>query len=244
MEVIILEDEQIAAKRLKRMLEDLDMGIQVVEIFESIQDTAQYLLSTERDPEVLFVDIQVVDGNSMELFEIIEVKPKVIFTTAHDEYAVLAFRKNALDYLLKPIKKDELREAVSKARTISADQALNIDKKQSLYKSRFLIRFGTQLKNVKTEDIAYVYSENKLCYFVARDGTRTPSDYKLKDLENLLDPKLFFRINRQFIIQIDAISKIRTHFKSRLRLELSPAFDEDVIISTHKTPDFKQWLDR
>lgn len=242
MKAIILEDEIIASNRLKRMINEIDEEIEVLAAFTSIQDTASFLLELEEQPDILFLDIHVVDGNSFELFNILDINSKVIFTTAYDEYAVEAFRKNAIDYLLKPIKKDQLKEAIKRAKPgTEIKEAIPAEEG---YKSRILIKFGSKIKSVKTEDIAYIFSQNKISYFYTHSGDRVPSDYKLQDLEEMLDPDLFFRLNRQFIAYIDSISKISTHNASRLKIELTPPIDEKIVVSTEKTRIFKKWIER
>ena len=237
---VILEDEQIASKRLMRMIQELDTDIQVIKIFESIRETKSYFNSIEDHPDLLFLDIHVADGNSFELFNHIDIKSKIIFTTAYDEYAISALRKDAQDYLLKPIKVEELSNALEKS-TRHIQRGLDSTDSE---KERFLFRFGAKLNSIKISDIKYIYSKNKISYFVTNDAQKTPSDYKLQDLEEQLDTNIFFRANRQFIIHINSIDTIKTHTASRLKLTLNPPFEGDLIISTEKTRDFKKWIDR
>ena len=241
MTALLLEDEIIASNRLQRLLAEIDPDIEIVATFTSIQETANYLFEAAVQPDILFLDIHVLDGNSMELFKLLDITSKVIFTTAYDEYAVEAFRKNATDYLLKPIKKDQLVDAISKAKPTS--KALIPALPEEQYKSRFLIRFGNKIKSIKTEEIAYIFSKDKIGFFFTRDGQKIASDYKLQDLEEMLDPQKFFRLNRQFIGHLDSIDKIKTHNASRLLISLKPAIDEEVIISTERTRAFKKWMD-
>ena len=237
---ILLEDEQIAAKRLKRMINEVAKDIEVLAIYESIEDTVNYLLNNNH-PDIIFVDIHVADGNSFELFNIIEVKSKVIFTTAYDKYAIEAFRKNATDYLLKPLKKEQLAEAIKKATPLYKNPTNEYAEK---YKNRFLIKFANKLHSVKTTDIAYIFSRNKISFFYTFTGERFASDYKLQDLENMLDPQYFFRANRQFLIHIDSIVKIQRHEASRVILTLNPPIEEQIIVSTEKTRVFKTWMEK
>ncbi len=243
MKSIIVEDEIVAAQRLLRMLTETNEPIENIAIFESVEEIATYLLANEH-PDILFLDIEVADGNSFELFKIMEVKSKVIFTTAYSEFGAAAFRKNAADYLLKPIKLEELKEAIVKVKNqlpVAQDAFVELPQQ---YKDRFLIKFGSKITVIKTEDIAYIYSENKIAYFYLRSGLKVASDYKLQDLEAMLDPKMFFRVNRQFIVHIDAILAMNTFTKARVNLKLVPAFREDIIVSTEKTPELKEWLER
>ena len=240
MNVIIVEDEQLAASRLKRMIHEVAPDIKVVSIFETVEDTASFL-SRRNDIEIIFLDIHVADGNSFELFNIIDIKCNVIFTTAYDQYAIEAFRKNATDYLLKPLKKEQLAEAIAKANPVS-NKLLNEIK--SPYKKRIIIKFMSKLHSIKTNEIAYIFSKNKISYFYMIDGQRYASDYKLQDVEKLLDPSIFFRANRQFIIHIDAVESMTKHQASRIKVAVKPVISETIIISTDKTPVFKEWLNR
>lgn len=237
---IILEDEAIASKRLARLIRELDSDIEILHTFETISDTRDFYTQSETQPDLLFLDIHVADGNSFELFKYIDIQSKIIFTTAFDEYAIDALRKEAKDYLLKPIKREELKAALTK----STAHIQRGTEDSGMAKERFLFRFGSKLNSIKIEDICYIFSKNKISYFVTQDGQKTPSDYKLQELETQLDPKCFFRANRQFIINIDAIDGIKTHTASRLKISLNPPFDGNLIISTEKTRDFKKWIDR
>lgn len=218
-------------------------GVEVIDVFQSIADLADYLLKHEH-PDILFQDIMVSDGNSFDLYEIVNVQSNVIFTTAYDEYAIKAMRNNAVDYLLKPLKKDELVHAIERA-TVMSDQIIKkVSKELNTYKERFLVRFGNKLHSIKSSEIAYIYSEEKLSFFILKDGQRVASDYRLQSLEKELDPKLFFRANRQFIIHIDSIAKMLRYSRARVNLKLIPDYPHDIIISTENTPRFKKWIDR
>ncbi len=237
---IIVEDEMIAAQRLLRMVNEVDSTIDNLHIFESIKETVEYLMQNPH-PDILFLDIQVADGNTFELFKILEIKSRVIFTTAYSEHAVAAFRANAIDYLLKPINAEELAEAISKVKLKDQQEPISLPKSTE-YKDRILIRFTSKLTVVKTSEIAYIFSENKIAYFYLATGQKVASDYKLQDLEELLDPKIFFRVNRQFIVNIDSVQSMSTYSKARVNLKLIPDFKDDIIVSTEKTPELKSWL--
>lgn len=241
MTFIILEDEMIAAQRLARMVKEIYPEWQHTGVFESVEELAGHLLA-HGQPDVLFMDIQVADGNSFELFNVIDVRSKIIFTTAYSEFAVNAFRHNAVDYLMKPINGEELKKALEKLAWFDPAKNKELTEHFTEFKNRFLIKFGSKLTVVNTSDLAYVYSENKIGYFVQRNGHKVASDYKLQDLESQLDPRYFFRVNRQFIVHIDSISSMNTYSKARINLRLNPEFKEDIIISTEKTPEFKEWL--
>lgn len=238
MKALILEDEQLAANRLKRMLKEVAVDIKVVATFESIKDTQEYLME-HTDIDILFLDIHVADGNSFELFNLSDIQSHVIFATAYDKYAIEAFRKNAIDYLLKPLKKIELAEAIEKVSMLNKDDHFLPQEK---FKQRIVINFMSKLTSIKVKDIAYVYSKDKISYFYLNQGDKYASDYKLQDIEKMLNPKYFFRANRQFIIHIDALDQIKKHQASRLKITLNPRIDKEIIISTEKTPLFKTWL--
>ncbi|MCB0648498.1 MAG: response regulator transcription factor [Saprospiraceae bacterium] len=238
MKVVILEDESIAAKRLIRLLEEIDPDLEIAGNYQSIADTASHLLE-KGQPDVLLLDIHVLDGNSMELFKILHIKSKVVFTTAYDEFAVEAFRKNAIDYLLKPIKKDELSEAIGKAKVFT--NPVPIDN-TTPYKTNLLAKFGAKVKNVEVSDIAYVHSRDKISYIHLHSGAKIATDFRLQDFEEMLDPTAFFRINRQYIASKNAIDQMVTHNASRFKVSLKPPIEDDIVISTEKTREFKKWL--
>lgn len=239
---IILEDEIIAANRLQRMITEVDPSIRIIDMFDTIEDTANYFHESKEHPDLIFMDIQVADGNSFELFSIVDIKSKIIFTTAYDDYAVKAFRKKAIDYLTKPIKIEELREAILKAKHF--DSATTLDLPKPKYKELFLLRFGSKFHNLPVKNIAYVFSKNKISFFYSHDGNRAPSDYSMHEIEQLLDPAQFFRVNRQMIVNLSAIDSMQSHTASRIKLRLRPALSEEIVISTEKTKSFKEWLDR
>lgn len=245
MNAIIVEDEYIAAERLKRMVKELNPEIQILHTFESIEETAEYWTTKDDSIDLVFLDVELADGNSFELFNLIDISADVIFTTAYNEYAVQAFRQNALDYLMKPIKENQLKDALN--RLTSEKQVFKEDVSQgskSQFRSRFLIKFGSKLHSIKVEDIAYIFSKNKLSYFYLKDGSRYPSNFKLQDLEDQLDSDQFFRANRQFIIHIESLDDIIRHDSSRVKLRLTPPIEEDIVVSTEKTKVFKEWLKR
>ncbi len=239
MEAWILEDEKPAASRLARMVVEEDSSFEVTEIHQSVKSLVARL--TVRDfPDVLFLDIHVADGNSFELFDLIEVPSSVIFTTAYDQYAIRALRADAADYLLKPIKREELKKALEKVRSKTAGPS----RQKKSFRSRFLIRAGNKIRIVRTSDLAFAYSENKLTYLVTWKGDRLPSDLRLQDLENDLPPDLYFRVNRQYIVHHDAIAEMHTYSKSRVVLLLNPPVHEKIVVSSETTPKLKKWLDR
>ena len=242
--VLIIEDEQVAFRRLQRLLEEVyDSELEVVGHCTGLDDAVDFL-NANGQPDLILLDIQLNDGLGLDLYERVDVQCSVIFTTAFDQYAVDAFRKNAVDYLLKPIKKEELREAVERALNRNTQPPASQVYQATAYRSRFLIRFGSRLFAIKTEDIAYIYSENKLSFFILRNGKRIPSDTKLQELEDQLNPEEFFRVNRQFIVHFDSIHEMSAYSKSRIKILLDPPAPSDVVVSTETTRVFKEWLSR
>jgi DNA-binding LytR/AlgR family response regulator len=242
MTAIIVEDEPVAYRRLKRMLvETFGEEVDVVAHFDSVQATAEYLHSTPH-PDIIFLDIQLSDGSSFDLFDMADIESNIIFITAFDQYAIEAFRKNAVDYLLKPIKKAELIEAVERGDFSKAKAAKAVGAAISPYRERFLIRFGSRLFSIKTSEIAFIYSENKMSFFVQWDGKKVPSDFKLQDLEDMLDPASFFRANRQIILHVDSIAEMNSYSKSRIKITVQPPAPFEIIVSTETSRKFKTWL--
>ncbi len=250
MNIIIIEDEKPAARLLQRKVEKL--GLEVNTLLHSVEESIAWFVENKH-PDLIFLDIQLSDGLSFEIFEKIDIKSAVIFTTAYDEYALRAFKLNSIDYLLKPIDDEDLDKAIQKykARNQAASN-FNLDfdliKKMLVnpidlnYKKRFTIKIGQQLKMINIEDVECFYSENKGTYLHALDNRNYLLDQTLELLENELDPKEFFRINRKFIIPLKSIKEIQLHSNSRLKIILPSYKDEEVIVAREKVGDFKEWL--
>lgn len=246
---LIVEDEKPSARRLQRMLENL--GIRVVTTLHSVGDSISWFLQNE-DPDLIFLDIQLSDGLSFEIFEEVEVKSPIIFTTAFDEYALQAFKLNSVDYLLKPIDDEELEAAVEKFRKNlpSGDKEINFEKLKSLlniptsnYKKRFTIQVGQHLKLVEINEISCFYSENKGTYLHSLSNRSFLLDCSLDKLETDLDPRQFFRVNRKFIIAMKDIADILTYSNMRLEVKLKHYQGEQIIVSRERVKDFKEWLE-
>lgn len=249
MKVLIIEDEQPAAKRLLKMLKEVEPDIQVLDSIVSVS-TAIKWFAENKTPELIFSDIQLSDGLSFEIFKSINLNCPVIFTTAYDQYAIEAFKVNSIDYLLKPIKKEELANAVTKFKKLSGNApAIDINKLlQALnpaaqdYKQRFIVRYGEHIKTINIEEAVYFYTEAKVNFLCTKDGRRYVIDYNLDQLDASLDPKIFFRINRQYIIGIHAISEMFAYSKSRVLIKLNPEAKHETIVSTDRSAAFKLWL--
>ena len=249
MRVVIVEDEAAASRRLKKLLHEINPAIEVLQELDSIETSLEWL-GMGHEYDLLLLDIHLADGSSFEIFEHIEIEKPIIFTTAYDEYAIKAFKVNAIDYLLKPIKKAELSKAIERFESLrkNSDSSLkNLLKSlkpenSSNYQKRFLIRIGQNIKVVEVNDAAYFYTEDKITFLITQAGKRYPVDYSLEKLDSTLNPQKFFRINRQFIINIDAIQDMYAYSKSRVKIGLNPPSDFDTIVSTERSPRFKKWL--
>lgn len=253
MKVLIIEDERPAAKRLTKMVQKFRPKFEILETLDSVEGAVEWL-ETYKKPDLIFMDIQLADGLSFEIFGQTEVTSPIIFTTAYDEYALQAFKVNSLDYLLKPIDPEELEKALMQYDQYQQNNSPAVDNSaitqllqtltQKEYKERFLVKIGQQLTYLKVSDIAYFYSEDGLIFACQHNGKRHNLDYTLDQLSAILNPADFFRINRKIITHLPSIKKIHTYFNSRLKLELAPATDMETIVSRDRVGDFKRWLDK
>lgn len=251
MNVIIIEDEKPSARRLQRLLEKIDLQTDVM--LHSVAESVEWFSNNEH-PDLIFLDIQLSDGLSFEIFEEINVKSSIIFTTAYDEYALQAFKLNSIDYLLKPIDEEELQAAVNQYRQnmpVSKQVQLNFDDIRKLlvnpveraYKKRFTTRIGQHIKMIPVDEIECFYSENKGTYAHTTQGRDYLLDSTLEVLQDELEPQTFFRVNRAFIVSINAIDDIIAYTNSRLKLKLSSYKDQEVIVARERVKDFKLWLE-
>lgn len=253
MNLLIVEDEEQAGKKLRRMIKELLPDAFVHGPLESVADAAEWI-SENPNPDLIFMDIHLADGLSFEIFTKVEVKTPVIFTTAYDQYALRAFKLNSVDYLLKPIEKEELKTAIQKFQdhyskpTVQANDELRYLSAKSdyenKYKQRFISRTGDKIIAIDTEDIAYAYSENKATWLKSFEGKNYLVDYSLEQLEDLFDPGEFFRLNRQYISRFEAIDKMLSYSNTRLKIRLKHCEDESIVLSREKTKLFKEWIDR
>jgi two-component system, LytTR family, response regulator LytT len=235
MKILIIEDEAAAARRLTKMLIELEPEAEVLDCLDSIGQSLRWLANNP-PPDLIFMDIHLADGDSFEIFRHLDIESPVIFITAYDQYALQAFKVHALDYLLKPIKREELAQALIHVRP-------KIDKGVKMqWNQRFLIRTGASFRVVDLKEAAYFYAENKITFLAAHNGKRYPLDFTLEKLEEMLPSDQYFRINRQFIVSIAAIQEMHAVSKSRVKLRLNPACDHDVVVSTERSPIFKKWL--
>lgn len=251
MNILIVEDEPHAAARLKELAGKHIPGARVVEMLDSVSGVVKWF-EVNTMPDLILMDIQLADGLSFEIFEKVTVSSPVIFTTAYDEYALKAFKVNSIDYLLKPIDEDEFSTAIRKHQSLTGVDAtkLTLDRigmaMQMLtkrYKERFVIKVGEHLRFVEIKDILYFFSEDKITFCRSVDNRNHIVDFTMDQLESLVDPKRFFRINRQYIVSTEAIADMLSHVNSRIRLVLKGGTDAEVIVARERVQEFKSWLD-
>lgn len=245
MKVVIIEDEIFSAEKLMHQLQKLDSSLEIIAILPSVQKCFEWF-QTNPEPDLIFSDIQLEDQNSFEFFRQFKVHAPIIYTTAFDQFAIQAFKQNSIDYLLKPIDIDELRLALDKFNQLEFRNYLKVKKSNSSkldYKERFLVKKGNQLVVVKTDEVRFFKSEQKVTFLVTSDNQRLILDQTLDQLSSVLDPKKFFRINRSRLISIECIHKIHPHFNGRLKLDLIPSDDEEVFVSRDRVQNFKDWLE-
>jgi DNA-binding LytR/AlgR family response regulator len=255
MRILIVEDEYGAAQNLLSMLNEMDGDFEVLDVLETVQDTLDWVRSNNT-PDLAFFDIQLADGLSFEIFEKAELNFPVIFTTAYNEYALRAFKVNSIDYLLKPINKKELEQALSKFNKIheiqkdkGEDQRLDgifktlEELRSKNYKKSFLIHYRERMIPLSVRDIDYIMIDNGRVKCFCEDGNSWFMDQTLDEIEQSVDPDEFFRANRQFLISRAAIKEVNHYFTGRLKVSLSRECEEDIIISKGKAAAFKQWLD-
>ncbi len=252
MNVIIIEDEKPSARRLQRMLAEL--GIEVQTMLHSVEEAINWFSANEH-PDLIMLDIQLSDGLSFEIFDEIEVKSSIIFTTAYDEYALKAFKLNSIDYLLKPIDQDELEAAIKQFKNnrqqntpnlqvdINQIRKMLINPMDRNYKERFTVKIGQHLKMIAVDDIECFYSENKGTYIYTSDKREYLVDRTLEQLDSVLNPTKFFRVNRKFFININKIKDIVSYTNSRLKIILNNFSEHELIVSREKVKDFKNWLE-
>lgn len=249
MNVLILEDEPRAANYLERLLLKVAPEMKVLARLESVRDAVPFLLS-HPDVALIFSDVQLADGLSFEIFGQVAVTCPIIFTTAYDHYAIEAFKTNGIDYLLKPVEEERLKQAIEKSRrfapALSLDMLLQFRNSlaSKTYKSRFMVRAGDKIKSVPLEEILAFYSLEKSTYLHTLAHRNYSIDYSIDQLEGMLNPETCFRINRRFIVTIAACSNIVAWSNSRLRIKIEGLDDEEIIVARERVQDFKGWLDR
>ena len=251
MNVLIVEDEIYAAQGLEKMLRSIEPGLNVLKVIGSVDETIEYL-SDNPAIDLIFMDIQLSDGISFEIFSEIKVEYPVIFTTSYDEYAIKAFQVNSVDYLLKPVEKAALQKSIDKYKKLFATPTQNKQIEQMLaqisfvkkeFKSRLLVKTAKGMQTLPIEDVAFIYIENQIVFVKTTSDQRFALEKSLDELEKQLDPSKFFRLNRQFIASIKAIHAIHNYFNNTLKIELKPPIDKEIIVSRYTVKSFKDWLD-
>ena len=251
MKAIIIEDEEFAAIRLENMIREYDSSVEIVTRLQSVKESVLWLKSNP-NPDLIFLDIQLEDDLSFSIFDQVKVSSQIIFTTAFDEYAIKAFKLKSIDYLLKPVNRDELSQAISKFRNWNNEKTVLINpdelrrmifQQKVMYRERFSVTVGEKLKTISVDDIAYFFSISGITFAVMKTKHQYSIDLSLDTIKEQLNPAEFFRINRQYLVQIKAISNVHVFPKSRLKLDLNPPSTEEIFVSQEKVPEFKRWLD-
>jgi DNA-binding LytR/AlgR family response regulator len=252
MKVLVVEDEPLAAEKIIDYINELVPDAAAEGPITNIEEGILWFENHD-EPDVIISDIMLADGLCFDIYNSIHIKCPVIFTTAYDEYAIRAFEVNSVDYLLKPISKDKLKASLNKITTLAGKTQEDIDfnkladllrQTSKTYKSRFLVKIGQKIKAIPTNKIAYFFTQDKLSFIVSHQGEKFPVDNSLEEIDAMVDPNYFFRINRKYVVHIEAVKEIHPYFKGRLKLKLKPEVDEDIVISSEKTPSFKSWLDQ
>ena len=250
MKVVIVEDEKLAAEKLERLFNEIDSKVQILQVLESVEDAINWFSRNDM-PDLIFMDIQLDDGISFEIFDAVKIEAPIIFTTAYDEYAIRAFKVNSVDYLLKPIDRLALQESFEKFKkhfAVEVDFETKIAKVigqiSNKYKSRFFIKIGLRFKSVPVENICCFFVEEGSTFLKTDESKNYDLDYSLDQLQKMIDPNLFFRINRNFLLNINSIDDIISYSTNRLKIKLKNSKEEDLIVSRDKVSEFKSWMDR
>lgn len=251
MKVVIIEDEQLAVRRLENMICQFDKTIEVLAKLESVEESVEWFRNNSQ-PDLIFLDIHLEDDLSFAIFDKVTVTAPIIFTTAYDEYAIKAFKLKSIDYLLKPIVQEELENAIIKYKQWHGQEATTLDLRSLMqmvtplnqkFKDRFAVTVGTKIKSISIDDIAYFYSAEGISFMVLTDKHEYALDSSLDKIAEELDPKSFFRINRQYLIKLGSIANVHVYPKSKLKIDLLPSTKDTIYVSLDRVTDFKRWLD-
>lgn len=253
MKVIIIEDEKLAAEQLAFLLQRYDPQIEILTQLSSVKAAIDWLSENDH-PDLAFFDIQLTDGSSFEIIEKIKIKCPIIFATAYQEYMLQAFKTNGIAYILKPYDWEEIQEAMEKyqqlAQTFSQEKNSNLDilqqalqSLQKNYKERFLVKSGSQLVAIPTSEISYFFHESKIVWLKTRQNKKFAVDYTLEQLESMLNPKAFYRINRKYILAFSSIQKVQAFSSNRLKVEAMHSGQEEIVVSRDRVSGFKAWMD-
>lgn len=254
MKILIIEDEELASKRLERLIQQHTPEVEILAVLDSVKATLAWFKThlTQQTPDLIFLDIHLADGISFDIFKEVEIDVPIIFTTAYDEYALKAFEVNSVDYILKPITEKSLHKSLEKWQKHQRGTNQMVDYQQLMtklgnlekprFQSRFMVKTGARIRVIQTDQIAYFYSKNSLTFIKTHDGFDFTIEQNLTDLESMVDAQVFYRVTRKLLVHISAIAHMHAYFKGRVKLELAPAFEEDIVISSDKTNGFKDWL--
>lgn len=253
MKIAIIEDEKPAAAMLEMLIKQVEPSTQVLTVLPSVAKSIDWLKVNESSLDLLFMDIQLTDGLCFEIFKEIQVSKPIIFTTAYDEYAIEAFRVNSIDYLLKPIKIEDLTRSINKLKSLKqTQQPVDINtyqglinlltQKQPNYPSRLMIKIGEHIKSIKVDEIAFFFAEGRTAFIVTNEKKKYIIDYTLEELTSMLDPKIFFRCNRTYIININTITDVVVYSSTRLKIRLPKEFEDEIIVSRERVSQFKTWF--
>lgn len=253
MKALVVEDEALAAERLVVLVQAIDPSIEVTAQLDTITDTVQYLKSNEA-PDVIFLDIQLADGKSFEIFERVSVEAPIIFTTAYDQFTLKAFKFNSIDYLLKPVQPEDLRVALDKLKRLKR-KGLNANELEALkeiikqktqpFKQRLVIKAGNKIQFRNADEVAYFFADGKEAYLVTgKENRKYLIGYTLEELENILNPAEFFRISRKFIVRADAITEVKGLMSTKLEIKLNQPTEHELVVSRERAAEFKKWLDQ
>ncbi|MCF8365803.1 MAG: LytTR family DNA-binding domain-containing protein [Bacteroidales bacterium] len=249
MKVLIIEDEPRAAHRLSKLIEHLAPDTGILATLESVRESVKFL-SSHPDPDLIFSDIRLADGLSFEIYKQVKINCPIIFTTAYDHYAIEAFNTNGIDYLLKPIEEDRLKQALKKLKNLEKkpdlEKIMDLISKNSVtskkYKTRFMVRVGEQIKAISSENIKVFYSFERATFILTKTNNNYIIDYSLDQLEEMLDPGVFFRVNRKHFVSLNACTQIYAWSNSRLKIEVD-GLDDEVVVARERVNNFKEWLD-
>lgn len=250
MKVVLVEDEHFAAEKLAQLLQKIEPDINIIQVLESVEESANWF-SDNPPPDLIFMDIQLDDGISFEIFDAIKIDTPIIFTTAFDEYAIRAFKVNSVDYLLKPIEEKALETALSKFKNLHSEKqdfteriSKVIEQISTKYKSRFFLKIGTHFQSIQVPEICCFFVEERNTFLNTISGKTYDLDFSLEQLQKIIDPNKFFRVNRNYFVNINCISKINSYSTNRLKLQLRNNSADGIIVSRDKVGEFKQWMGR
>lgn len=253
LKVLIVEDETPAAEKLTRYLQKYSEGITVLGVAGSVTEAVQWLAERQQEIDLIFMDIQLKDGLSFQIFQRVTVNKPVIFITAYNEYALDAFKVNGIDYLLKPVTFTDLSASLKKVETLSEQLRWNEQKSEKVatafeqparsFKNRFMVKLGDHIRSITSDQISFFYADGRDVYLVTQQLRKFIIDYTLENLEEILDPKDFYRVNRSYILNIAAIQDVVVYSNSRLKITPQIKWEDEIIVSREKVGEFKEWFD-